>query len=47
MSKPDERIEQMMRVLQVLHEKGLSLTDSLDVLRAFYDVQPTIKADDV
>lgn len=33
----DERIEQMMRVFTVLHEKGLSFTDSLDVLRAFYE----------
>jgi len=32
-----DRIEQMMRVFEVLHEKGLSFTDSMDVLRAFYE----------
>jgi hypothetical protein len=31
-----DRIEQMLRVFEVLNEKGLSFTDSMDVLRAFY-----------
>jgi hypothetical protein len=32
----DDRIAQMMRVLQVLYDLGVSLPDSLKVLRAFY-----------
>jgi hypothetical protein len=32
-----DRIEQMLRVFEVLLEKGLSFTDSMDVLRAFYE----------
>jgi hypothetical protein len=31
-----DRIEQMLRVFQVFNEKGLSFTDAMDVLRAFY-----------
>jgi hypothetical protein len=34
----DPRIAQMMRVMEVLHDKGLSFTDSMDVLRAFYEL---------
>lgn len=36
----DDRIAQMMRVMEALHGLGLSVADSLTVLKAFYD-EPT------
>lgn len=49
MSETEDRIEQMLRVLPVLEEKGLSVKDALDVLRAFYvnpvDLEPTFVLD--